>query len=266
MEKTILISMIMPNFNGEKYIEETILCFLEQKYTRKELIIIDGKSVDNSHEIIKTYSEYYSCIKWLKIEDKGISDAINIGLEIAEGDIIGYLGSDDYILNGTFEKLNEMYFKVRPDAIYFDSYTFFKNENKCVLRKVPEIAFSRENLLKHGTIVGLQNIFFKKDILERYKYNKKNKYSMDYELYLEIFSNENPLFVYVNQPATINIFDENITYTQASNQNEEAFHVAAKYTRGIKEQLYVYRRFYGKRKFILMWIFNKLRGNKKWKC
>jgi len=43
MEKTILISMIMPNFNGEKYIEETILCFLEQKYTRKELIIIDGK-------------------------------------------------------------------------------------------------------------------------------------------------------------------------------------------------------------------------------
>ena len=82
---------------------------------------------------------------------------------------------------------------------------------------------------------------------------------MDYELYLEIFSNENPLFVYVNQPATINIFDENITYTQASKQKEEAFSVALKYALGIKEQLYVYRRFFGRKKYLLHFINNYLR-------
>ena len=249
----------MPSFNSKKYIEKSIEAFITQEYKNKELIIVDGKSSDGTHEIIRKYSDNNLCIKWREANDFGISHAINIGIKNATGDIIGYLGSDDILYKNIFKKI-ALYSEINSfDAIYFDSYNYFIDKGQILYRECPNIKFSRENLLKYGTIVGLEDIFFSKIFLEKYNYNIKNKYSMDYELYLEIFSNENPLFVYVNQPATINIFDENITYTQASNQNEEAFHVALKYTRGVKEQLYVYRRFFGRKKYILHFINNYLR-------
>ena len=156
------ISIIMPNFNGEKHIKKSIDFFLRQDYQHKELIIVDGKSTDRSHEIIHEFTEKNEDIHWLQEEDSGISDAFNKGIDYCEGDIIGYLGSDDLLYKGILEEIAYQSQWCEFDAIYFDSYTYYFKERKCILRKCPELEFSTNNLLSYGTIVGWQDIYFKK--------------------------------------------------------------------------------------------------------
>ncbi|RAZ60441.1 glycosyltransferase [Campylobacter hyointestinalis] len=182
----VKISLIMPNLNGAKTIKEAILSAVNNKYHNKELIIIDGKSTDESHNIIQEYAKKYNFIKWINVKDNGISDAINIGLDEANGDIIGYLGSDDLLNTETLFKINATKLVVDFDAIYFDSYTYYTSYNIIQLRKCPNVAFNRENLIKYGTLVGLQNIFFSRKIFNKIRYDINNKYSMDYEIYFRI--------------------------------------------------------------------------------
>lgn len=218
----------MPNFNGEKTIEDSILSVVNNKYSSKELIIVDGKSTDKSHDIIQRYTEKYDLIKWIDIKDRGISDAINVGLENTSGDIIGYLGSDDLLNIDTLFKINDSKQLVDSDAIYFDSYTYYIDKNIIQLRKCPNIIFNRINLIKYGTLVGLQNIFFDKKVFNNIRYDINNKYSMDYEIYFRIvreFSN----FIYIEYPATINKFENNISHKLAKVQTKEALQSMYKY-------------------------------------
>ncbi|WP_417427751.1 glycosyltransferase [Halpernia sp.] len=223
------ISVILPNFNGSKYLEQAINSFLDQSYSFKELIIVDGKSTDNSHQIIEKYAEENDHIIWVKEEDKGISNAFNIGLKYTTGDIVGYLGSDDIIYKELFEEIIYVDSWSLFDAVYFNSYTFYIKDKKCILRKCPDLEFKLENLLSYGTIVGWQNIYFKREVYHRHKIDETNKTSMDYEFYLRICSNENLLFINADKVATINIFDENISSDFNGNQLKEAKSVAKFY-------------------------------------
>ena len=231
------ISLIMPNFNGEKHIKKSIEYFLAQEYKNKELIIVDGKSTDTSHEIIKEFTAKNSSIFWIKEQDKGISDAFNKGIDFSTGDIIGYLGSDDLLYKGVLEEVSYHCEWCDFDAIYFDSYTYYFKDRKCILRKCPNLKFSKENLLSYGTIVGWQDIFFKRYIYDKYRYDINNKYSMDYEFYLRI-SQDNYSYLYVDKIATVNIFDGNISTDTDGRQFLEACEVARKYSEGYSGNIY----------------------------
>ena len=218
----------MPNFNGAKTIESSILSVVNNEYSNKELVIVDGKKTDESHVTIQKYTEKYDFIKWIDIKDRGISNAINIGLEKTTGDIIGYLGSDDLLNTETLFKINNSKQLVDFDAIYFDSYTYYIDKNIIQLRKCSNVTFNRVNLIKYGTLVGLQNIFFDKKVFDEIKYDINNKYSMDYEIYFRIverFSN----FMYIEYPATINKFENNISHKLAKVQTKEALNAMYKY-------------------------------------
>jgi glycosyltransferase len=198
------------------------LSFIDNQYIDKELIIVDSKSSDGSHAIIERYSNDFESIKWLNdCSDRGISEAINKGIEVAQGEIIGYLGSDDLLNNETLFKINKYKQLCNFDAIYFDSYTYFFEENRIKLRKCPNIEFNMKNLIKCGTLVGLQNIFFDKKVFEMYKFNVNNKYSMDYEIYLRMIRTFT-CFMHIEYPATINIFHNNISNRSSKLQSQEA--------------------------------------------
>jgi glycosyltransferase involved in cell wall biosynthesis len=110
------ISIITPSFNQAAYIEQTITSVLDQGYPNLEYIVIDGGSSDGSVEIIRKYEDRIAF--WASERDQGQAHAINKGLALATGDIIAYLNTDDYYLDGTLGQVADL-FNRRPDLDLF---------------------------------------------------------------------------------------------------------------------------------------------------
>ena len=205
------ISLVLPSFNSDKYLCDVIESFLAQDYPKKKLFIIDGKSTDQSHNIIRSYISKYSNIVWITQRDDGISDAINISLDyLDDGGIWGYLGADDILLPRVFSRVNEIFKAIRfVDALYFDSYSYHPQKNKIHLRSCPE--FTKYNLLSLGTVVGLQNFFIRSEIIKKFRFDNTLKYAMDFDLYLRLLKADCFSFLHVPQASTLNIQDGNIS-------------------------------------------------------
>ena len=101
------ITIVTPNFNGEEYLEETILSVLSQNYPNLEYIIIDGGSKDNSVEIIKKYENQLAY--WISESDKGLYDAIQKGFDKSTGDIMAWINSDDIYQKKSFFTVAEIF-------------------------------------------------------------------------------------------------------------------------------------------------------------
>lgn len=91
-----LISIITPTYNAEYCIENCIKNVIGQKCDTVEHIIVDGASTDTTVSLIKKYAEKYSHIRWISEPDQGQSDALNKGILMSKGKIIGILNADDY--------------------------------------------------------------------------------------------------------------------------------------------------------------------------
>jgi len=99
-----LISIITVVYNGEKYLEETILSVINQTYDNIEYIIIDGGSTDGTVEIIKRYEDRIDY--WVSERDGGIYDAMNKGIGLCKGEIVGIVNADDFIYLDTLAKVS----------------------------------------------------------------------------------------------------------------------------------------------------------------
>ncbi len=115
MEKNKL-SIITVVKNSESSIEKTIRSVIEQNYKNLEYIIIDGKSSDGTLELIKKYKDKVSLI--ISEKDEGIWDAMNKGIELAKGDIIGFLNSDDIYYPDALNIVNEYFEKNNIDFLF----------------------------------------------------------------------------------------------------------------------------------------------------
>lgn len=112
------ISVVTVSYNSGKTIRETLKTVLSQTHNEIEYIVIDGNSTDETIEILQEYELQFKNsnidFKWISEKDNGIYDAINKGIEMASGDIVGILNSDDYFtdssvledIGGIFEKKN----------------------------------------------------------------------------------------------------------------------------------------------------------------
>lgn len=108
------ISIVTPSFNQGIFLEETIRSVLLQGYPNLEYIVIDGKSTDNSVEVIKKYEPWITY--WVSEKDRGQSHAINKGFERATGEVLGWLNSDDYFARDALMNLILLR-KINPDCI-----------------------------------------------------------------------------------------------------------------------------------------------------
>ena len=91
------VSVITVSFNSAKTLGDTMKSVLEQTYTDIEYIIVDGFSTDDTVELIRQYEPLFEGrLKWKTEKDSGIYDAMNKGIQMATGDVIGILNSDDY--------------------------------------------------------------------------------------------------------------------------------------------------------------------------
>jgi glycosyltransferase involved in cell wall biosynthesis len=99
LPQNFMVSIITVTYNSARYLEETIRSVTEQDYPDIEYIIVDGGSTDSTINIIKKYEGKIS--KWVSEPDEGISDAMNKGIKMSSGDIVGILHSDDFYADPT---------------------------------------------------------------------------------------------------------------------------------------------------------------------
>lgn len=120
------ISVIIPAFNAENYIEECIQSVIENKQDNLEVIIINDGSIDRTAEIISSFKENF--IKVIHTENQGQSAARNIGISISTGDYIIFLDSDDKLHKNALLRLTEEIITQKADVIFFESQVFFDDD------------------------------------------------------------------------------------------------------------------------------------------
>jgi glycosyltransferase involved in cell wall biosynthesis len=117
------VSIITVCLNSEKTIENTIQSVLFQSYKNIEYIVIDGNSTDNTKSILGKYADFISTV--VSEPDKGLYDAMNKGLKLATGDVIGILNSDDlykdlFVVEKVMKQFDEEVDAVYGDIVYVD--------------------------------------------------------------------------------------------------------------------------------------------------
>jgi len=111
------ISIITITLNAERYLEQTIASVVNQTYSNREYIIVDGGSTDGTLDIIKKYESEID--NWISEPDNGIADAMNKGIDLATGDYILFLHSDDYLVNSSVLERASEYLGDRFDIFFF---------------------------------------------------------------------------------------------------------------------------------------------------
>jgi len=177
------ISIITVVYNGVKYIETCIKSIMAQTYKDIEYIIIDGKSSDGTLEIINHYKNQVSVI--ISEKDNGHIFAMNKGLKIATGDIVGFLHSDDFYTNNkVVEKVMQKFSTNTIDSLYGDLVYVVKNKPGKIVRFWKGSEYSIEKI-KKGWMPPHPTYFVKRNIYEKYGFlNTAFKISVDYELIL----------------------------------------------------------------------------------
>lgn len=179
--KKPLFSVVTPSYNQGAFIKETIETIKNQDYDNIEHIIIDGKSTDNTIDILKSYGE---SITWVSENDKGQTDAINKGLKLANGEIVAYLNSDDIYLPGTISHIVNL-FNSNPDVefIYGDFHAI-DAESK-IIDKIKTIPFDSNVLLYDANFISQPSSFYRKTLIDKIGlFDDKLHYLMDYEFFL----------------------------------------------------------------------------------
>lgn len=129
MGKTdLLLSIIIPVYNTELYLEECVESLLNQNLENFEIIFVNDGSTDNSKTIMLRYQEEYPYIHYFEQENAGQGKARNFGLQQAKGTYIYFMDSDDYLLPGALNKMLTKASADDLDAIYFNGKSFYPEQ------------------------------------------------------------------------------------------------------------------------------------------
>jgi glycosyltransferase involved in cell wall biosynthesis len=181
------ISIITVCFNSVKTIEETICSVITQTYTNFEYIIIDGGSTDGTLNILLKYKKYIT--KIIVEKDNGIYDAINKGILLSTGDIVGCLNSDDSFTNNSILSLiNEIFINPKIQMCWGD-VNFLSHKGQ-VVRKYSSRNFNK-NKLRFGLMPAHPTFYCKKELFDiSGLYRTDLKIASDFELILRFVTSD----------------------------------------------------------------------------
>jgi glycosyltransferase involved in cell wall biosynthesis len=178
------ISIITVCYNSAATLEKTILSVAHQTYKDIEYIIVDGNSNDGTLELIKKHEDKIS--KWISEPDKGLYDAMNKGIALATGDLIGILNSDDtFNSNTVVEEITNFHVQNNIDASIGNIIQH--KENGKIVRLYSSKKWIPEKL-KIGFMPPHPSLFFKRELFDKYgNYDLGFKIGADYELITRYF-------------------------------------------------------------------------------
>lgn len=209
----IKFSLITISFNSEKTIERTIESVLKQTYNNYEYIIIDGASKDRTLEIIHNYKEYFAGkIKIISEPDKGIYDAMNKGIKVASGEIIGIVNSDDWLEPTALQTIYDAYKKNNNslNTLYVGWMNFHYKDGTFQILKTSNMKFK-----KMARVYQMAGIFHPATFVPMSIYNRiglfddRMSISADADFILRCYYN-NILFSFVDKVLT-NMKDDGVS-------------------------------------------------------
>ena len=160
------VSVIVPIYNVEGYIEKCLETLVNQTLDDIEIILVNDGSKDNSALIAKKYLEKYpEKIVYLEKENGGLSDARNYGMPYAKGEYIAFLDSDDYVEKDMYEKMYEIAKKENSDMVECDFYWEYPDKKK---EDIGKIYSGKDEMLEKIRVVAW-NKLIKREILEKTK-------------------------------------------------------------------------------------------------
>ncbi len=176
-----LVSVITPTLNSEKYLERTIKSVLNQSYPKIEYIIIDGGSVDKTPEIIEKYRGRIA--HFVSQPDRGLYDAMNKGVDIAQGEIIGIINSDDWYQPEGVKLIVSGYLKDREAGVFFGDIQVVSENLEHIerVRGKPELIGSYRWRVIHPSS------FVARSIYAKHRYNLNFSLLADYDFFLNLY-------------------------------------------------------------------------------
>lgn len=148
-ERNALVSIIVPVYNAQEYLEKCVKSIMNQSYRKLEVILVDDGSTDLSGEICDKFAEEDARIRVIHRENAGVTSARRVGLQVAKGKYIGFVDSDDYINEKMFEHLVENMEDTGADFVH-SGYLIGQNREACFENKIVnfDTEKDRENFLR----------------------------------------------------------------------------------------------------------------------
>lgn len=225
------ISLITVTYNSELTIRDTIRSVLAQTYN-VEYIIVDGLSTDNTINIIKEFEpKFNGHLNWISECDLGIYDAMNKGIKMSTGDIIGILNSDDFFTSNTvLETVVKSFENNHIDAVYGDVHFVSPRDlNKCV-RYYSSRIFKR-SLMRIGMMPAHPSFYAKKSLFEKFgNYKTDYKICADFDLLLR--------FIYIHKISILYLPIDMVTMRlggASTNGLNSHFQIMREHLRSFKE-------------------------------
>lgn len=182
------VSIITATYNSASTVRDTIESVLHQTYPNIEYLIIDGASKDSTLNIVQKYqSQFDGRICCISEPDKGIYDAMNKGIQLATGDVVGILNSDDFYTSiYVVENLVKEMQQAEVDAIYGDiHYVDGKNITKCV--RYYSSSIFRRSLMRLGFMPAHPSFYCKREVYNKYgTFNTSYQVAADFENLLRL--------------------------------------------------------------------------------
>lgn len=194
--KEELISVIVPVYNVEKYLEKCVKSIINQTYKNLEIILVDDGATDNSGKICDELSKTDSRIKVIHKENGGLSDARNFGLDIATGEYIAFIDSDDFLKEDFYEYLVNLKNETNSDIIecnfikvYEDDLEIFefpiKNEEAIITtgnKGALELLMSDDDEISTNSVV-VWNKLYKRDLFDDIRFPKGKTHEDQFTTY-----------------------------------------------------------------------------------
>ena len=197
------VTLITATYNSGASIKSCLDSVVSQDYDDFEYLIIDGKSSDDTLSIVKDYQQKYSYIKLISEKDQGIYDALNKGVVLSEGDVIGFVHSDDLLASKTV--ISEIVSTLKNkalDGVYGDLEYVRKEDTAKVVRFWRSRSFNSK-LLSKGWMPAHPTLFLKKEVYEKYgKFNLTYQISADYDFMLRVLKDDSLKFGYLPKVIT----------------------------------------------------------------
>lgn len=201
-----IVSVVMPLYNGRDYLNEALESVFNQTFEDFEVILVDDGSDENYDDILKKY-KYDKRFRYIKKDHNGISEALNLGIELAKGEFIARFDSDDVMYEDRLEhQVNIM--REKPDVdILSGGYRWGVTKVDDEYFKNPAMYFTL-NCFKNGNVIGHPTVMFRKSSLSKlpYLYEKYYDGGEDLKLWLtacryglKIYNDPKPVIKYREQ-------------------------------------------------------------------